>query len=147
MLPVVPAAGGPGDLVPPASKATPPDVRSVGGGDDEPATWQVVEDVLAGTVTVISREAGTTVLEDGRSLFTSERLELTASDEDPARARFGSEVVYRWRELTFETEIRSRAAIVSDAEAFDLSVTLEVDVDGERLFERCRTETIPRHLV
>jgi hypothetical protein len=42
----------------------------VGGGDDEPATWQVIDDVLVGTVTVVSREAGTTVLEDGCSLGT-----------------------------------------------------------------------------
>ena len=30
---------------------------------------------------------------------------------------------------------------------FDLSVRLEVDVDGERFFERDWRETIPRHLV
>lgn len=147
LLPVVPAAGGPGDLDPPAFKTTPPDVRVVGGGDDEPAIWQVVEDVPAGTMTVVSREAGTTELEDGRSLYSSERLELTASDAAPAQARFDSQVVYRWRERTFTTEIRSRASIVSDAQAFDLTVSLEVDVDDERFYERCETETIPRRLV
>jgi putative CocE/NonD family hydrolase len=147
VLPVVPPAGGPGDLEPPTFMTTTPDVRQVGGGDDEPATWQVVEDVLAGTVTVVSREAGTTELEDGRSLFASERLELTASDADPAHATFRSEVEYRWHERSFETEIRSRATISSDAQTFDLAVDLEVDVDGERLFERCERRSIPRRLV
>jgi len=147
LLPVVPPAGGQGDLEPPAFKTTPPDVRTVGGGDDEPATWQVIEDVLAGTVTVVSREAGTTLLEDGRSLFTSERLELTASDAEPAAADFISDVVYRWHERAFDTEIRSRATIHSDEQAFDLAVDLAVEVDGERFFERCQRESIPRRLV
>jgi putative CocE/NonD family hydrolase len=147
VLPVVPAAGGPGDVPPPPFKLTPPDVRAVGGGSEEPPTWQVVEDVLAGSVTVISREAGTTELDDGRSLYTSERLELTASDADPAHATFDASVVYRWREHSFETEIRSRAGLRSDAEAFDLAVELEVDVDGERFHERRQEERIPRRLV
>jgi putative CocE/NonD family hydrolase len=147
VLPVVPAAGGPGDLPPPAFKTTPPDIVAVGGGTDEPARWVVSEDVLAGTVTVESAEAGTTELPDGRSLATSERLTMTASDADPARAALDSAVEYRWREREFETEIRSTARLRSDAESFELEVDLVVDLDGERFFERRQAERVPRRLV
>ncbi len=149
VLPVIPdvETGHPADLAPVAFKTTPPDVRSVGSGSDEPPIWRIVEDVLAGTVTVETSEAGTTILEDGRSLATSETLTMTASDDDPAHTRFDARILYRWREHAFETEIRSRASIRSDETAFELDVSLEVDLDGRRLYERHERERIPRQLV
>ena len=44
-------------------------------------------------------------------------------------------------------EIRADAHQTSTATDFDLTVRLEVDVDGERFFERDWSERIPRHLV
>jgi hypothetical protein len=147
VLPVIPAAGGPGDLQPVRFKTTSPGVRSVGGGSDGPPAWRVIEDVLAGTVTVETSQGGTSVLEDGRELYSAEALTMTASDDDPAHAAFDSSVVYRWREHAFAVEIRSHAAIRSDTEAFELTVSLEVDLDGERSHDRRQTERIPRRLV
>ena len=49
-------------------------------------------------------------------------------------------------ELT-RLEIRAVSQQRSTVSDFDLSVRLEVDVDGDRFFEREWRETIPRHLV
>jgi putative CocE/NonD family hydrolase len=147
VLPTVPDAGGAGDLVPVPFRTSPPDVRSVGTGTEDPPVWRVVEDVLAGTVTVETFGGGSTVLEDGRELHASEALTMTASDADPAAAAFDSSVVYRWLGDDLSTEIRSAARLRSDAEAFALSIDLEVDLDGERFYERHQSERIPRRLV
>ena len=72
---------------------------------------------------------------------------MTASDGDPARATLKADVIYRWREHDFETEIRARSLQTSDAAAFDLAVELEVDVDGEPFFRRTWRESIERRLV
>ncbi len=147
-LPVIPPAGGPGDVPVPPFKTTPPDVRSVGGEGawDVPA-WRIEEDVIAGMVTVTIHDGGEDVLEDGRRLYAAETLRLTASDKDPASARLEADVVYRWHEIEHEIDIRAHSVQTSDADAFDLSVELEVDLDGERLFERSWQERIPRRLV
>ena len=147
LLPVIPAAGAEGDEPTPEFKTTPPDVQEIGGGSDQPATWEIVEDVIAGSVAVRLREAGTTDLPDGRSLFTSEALTMTARDADPARASLDSAVVYRWREHEFETEIVAAGTIASDGDTFAIDLDLRVTVDGERFFGRSWHETIPRRLV
>ncbi|HEX7473784.1 MAG TPA: hypothetical protein VF323_11935, partial [Candidatus Limnocylindrales bacterium] len=92
-------------------------------------------------------EGGTTVLEDGRALFSSERLEMTAFHEDPAHATLDSDVVYRWREHAFTTEIRATGRTTSDATTFTFDLRLEVDLDGECFYERTWHEVVPRHLV
>jgi putative CocE/NonD family hydrolase len=147
VLPVIPPAGGDGDESPPTFKTTPPEVDVVGGGSDEPATWEIVEDVLDGSVTVRLREAGTTDLPDGRSLFSSEELTMTARDADPARAGLDTSVGYRWHEREFETGIVVEGSIASDADAFSIDLDLAVDVDGHIFFERSWRERIPRRLV
>ena len=87
------------------------------------------------------------MLDDGRRLYSAETLELTASDRDPASATLEADVVYRWHEHTFETEIRARSLQTSDATTFELAVELEVDLDGEPFFRREWRESIPRRLV
>jgi hypothetical protein len=147
VLPVIPPAGGDGDESPPTFRTTPPEIDVVGGGSDEPPTWQMVEDVLDGSVTVRLREAGTTDLPDGRSLFSSEELAMTARDADPARARLDTTVLYRWREREFVTGIVVEGSIASDSDAFSIDLDLAVDVDGRRFFRRSWRERIPRRLV
>ncbi len=148
VLPVVPAAGGPGDTAVPAFKTSPPDVPDVGGeGSVDRPVWQVATDVIDDTVTVTIHDGGEDILDDGRRLYAAETLELSASDSDPARAMMRADVVYRWHEHAFDTEIRARSTQTSDASAFDLAVELEVDVDGEPFFRRTWRESIERRLV
>ena len=147
-LPVVPPAGGSGDLPVPTFRTTPADVPSVGGpGEDDPPAWRIEEDVLAGTTTVTIHDGGGWLLADGRHLYSAETLTLTASDRDPATASMEADVVYRWRERANRIEIRARSRQTSTSTDFDLRVDLEVDLDGERFFERTWQERIPRHLV
>ena len=148
ILPVVPPAGGPGDAPVPAFKTSPPDLAEVGSeGDGDPPVWQIREDVIDGSVTVTIHDGGEDLLDDGRRLYSAETLRLTAHDADPAQASLSADVVYRWHELAFDTEIRARSRQSSDASAFDLRVELEVDLDGEPFFRRDWHERIPRDLV
>ena len=148
VLPVIPSAGGPGDAPVPAFKTTPPDEPAVGGegASDEPV-WRITTDVIEGSVTVTVHDGGEDVLDDGRRLYSGETLTMTAYDDDPARASLDADVVYRWREHAFETEIRARSTQTSDATAFHLTVDLAVDVDGEPFFRRAWRESIDRRLV
>jgi hypothetical protein len=98
-------------------------------------------------VTVSVHDGGEDLLEDGRRLYAAETLTMTAFDADPARAILDADVVYRWQEHEFKTEIRVRSTQTSDAEAFHLTVDLEVDVDGESFFRRSWDESIARRLV
>ena len=135
----------------PAFRTDPPDLRwpepdaADGGGPavaDTPA-WRIEEDVLDGSATVRFHDGGEDVVPDGRRLYAAETIRLTAWDDDPARAELDADVVYRWQErdparngeLT-RIEIRATARQTQHASDFDLSVRLEVDVDGERFFAR-----------
>jgi putative CocE/NonD family hydrolase len=147
-LPVIPPAGSRGDVPVPTFKTTPADLPPVGGdGSSDLPVWRISDDVIAGTVTVAIHDGGEDVLDDGRRLYAAETIELTANDSNPAVASLDADVVYRWQELDFETEIRARSRQTSTLEAFDLTVDLEVDLDGESFFRRSWHESIPRRLV
>ncbi len=161
-LPVIPSAGGPGDAVVPAFRTRAPDLRwpaaepldGAGPARPDPPVWRIDEDVIAGSVTVHIHDGAESIVPDGRRLYAAETLRMTAWEEDPARAELDAHVVYRWQEreagrageLT-RIEIRVDALQASTVTDFDLSVRLEVDIDGIRFFERDWSERIPRHLV
>ena len=160
-LPVVPPADGPGDAPVPAFRTSPPDLRwptaepldGEGPAATDPPIWRIDEDVIAGSVTVHVHDGGEDIVPDGRRLYAAETLRMTAWDGDPARAELDAHVVYRWQEreaarngeLT-RIEIRADSRQTSTATDFDLGVRLEVDLDGERFFERDWHEVIPRDL-
>jgi putative CocE/NonD family hydrolase len=148
ILPVVPDAGGPGDLPPPAFRTAPADVPdvSLGGSSDQPR-WEILEDVIDGSVTVTIHDGGSDALHDGRRLYAAETIWLTARNDEPGRALLDADVVYRWWEHDHTIEIRARSTQSSDDTAFDLSVDLEVDLDGASFFTRRWEERIPRDLV
>lgn len=54
----------------------------------------------------------------------------TARDAEP-RANLTVDVVCRWHERTFDTEIRAPSRQTSDATSFELQVQLELDLEGE----------------
>ena len=161
-LPVVPPAGGEGDRPVPAFRTEPPTLRwpspesadGAGAPKTDPPVWQIERDVLDGSVTVRFHDGGEDIVPDGRRLYAAESIRMTAWDGDPSHAELDADVVYRWQELDparkgelTRLEIRAVSQQRSTVSDFDLSVRLEVDVDGDRFFEREWRETIPRHLV
>jgi hypothetical protein len=145
VLPVVPPSA---DLpAPPAFKITPAELIAIGGGSDEPAVWRIVEDVLAGSVTVEVYGGDTTLLPDGRALFNAERLLLTAYERDPAHVHFANEVNYRLSEHGYETHIRTTGAIRSTASDFHIDIELLVKLNGNTFFQKSWLESIPRLLL
>jgi hypothetical protein len=160
-LPIVPPSGGRGDVPVPVFRTAPPELRwpiaePLDGrgraGADEPV-WRIEDDVMEGTVTVHVHDGGEEIVPDGRRLYAGETLRMTAWERDPARAELEADVVYRWQEREVDRpgtltpiEIRARSRQASSLDAFELSVRLEVDVDGERFFERDWSERIPRQL-
>ncbi|MBA2382866.1 MAG: CocE/NonD family hydrolase, partial [Chloroflexi bacterium] len=146
VLPTLPV-GHPGADVPPF-KTSPAGLREIGSYRGDPPRWEVVEDVINGSVTVRTSEFGETTLPDGRTtLYTGESLEMTARDADPAHARMHNEVVYRLREDGSEILIEASGTIRTTTTDFHMNVGLRVSLDGAPFFERGWLETIPRQLV
>ena len=146
VLPILPS--GATTLPVPPFKTTPAGLREFGTSTEEPPTWRVTDDVIDGTVTVSSSEFGEVVLPGGRtSLYSGERLEMTARDDDPAHARMHNEVVYRLRDHGSEIEIEASGTVRSTETDFHMNVGLRVTLDGAPFFERGWLETIPRRLV
>ncbi len=146
---VLPLAPPPSATVPvPPFKTTPAGLREHGAYRGEPPTWRVTDDVIDGSVSVTSSEYGEATTPDGRTtLYTGERLEMTARDDDPAHARMHNDVVYRLREDGTETLIEASGTIRSTETDFHMNVGLRVTIDGAPFFERGWLETIPRRLV
>ncbi len=146
VLPTIP--GGGSALPAPPFKTTAAGLREIGRYSAERPTWRVTEDVIDGSVTVSSSEAGERSTSDGRlTLYTSERFEMTARDDDPADARMSNEVVYRSRGHGSEVLVEASGTIQSTATDFHLDVGLNVTLDGAPFFQRSWVETIPRRLV
>jgi hypothetical protein len=146
VLPIVAPAASPIDV--PPFKTTPAGVVERGSYSGEPPTWRIVDDVIDGSVTVTSSEFGESVMPDGRTrLYTGERLEMTARDDDPAHARMHNEVVYRLSEDGSEILILASGTIRSTESDFHMNVGLTVTIDAAPFFERGWLESIPRRLV
>ena len=145
VLPTVPA-GRPVTPVP-SFKTTPAGFREAGSERSDPAVWQIVEDVMAGTATVRTSEYADSVLPDGRVLGTGERLQMTASDADPAHAELRNEVVYRLTGDGPDIVVESDGTIRTTATDIAITVNLHVRYGGEPLFDRSWEETVPRDLV
>ena len=131
----------------PAFRTEPANLREVGSDEEDVPEWRIEEDVLRGTTRVTIFDGGGSTQEDGSRLYSSERLVLTASDREPAIARLESDVVYRWSGFGTEADIAARGLVVSDAAAFDVTVSLDVRLDGGPFFTREWCERIPRNLV
>jgi putative CocE/NonD family hydrolase len=132
----------------PPFKATSAGIRDFGEYRDEPPEWRVVEDVLDGSVTVTTSEHGEVVLPGGQvSLYSGERLEMTARDADPAQARMHNDVVYRLRDGDLEVLIEATGLVTSTATDFDIEGSVRVTLDGTPFHEREWRESIPRRLV
>ncbi len=145
ILPVV-SASSPA-FQPPSFKTTPPELLQLGGGSDDPPVWQIVEDVISQTVTVNVYEGGATLLPDGRSLFSSERIEMTAHHVDPLKTFMCNDVVYRLEEHGYKTEIRSSGSVRCTETEFIMDIQLQVMLNGTPFFQKSWLESVPRQLM
>jgi hypothetical protein len=143
-LPLAPDAD---DATVPTYRTAPPGLDEVGGGTDDPPAWRVVEDILAGTVTVSTHDGGDTVLPDGTRLYSAESHDLTASDADPARARMASRIRYVLERDGHLVDVDVDGETTSTVETFDLDIRVAVRLNGVAFFERRTMDSIPRELV
>jgi putative CocE/NonD family hydrolase len=144
-LPLAPEAAA---VPPPELSPDAPMLREFGSEASGVSRWEVVDDEVAGTVTVRTYEDSTLGLPDGRStLFLSEALAMTASEREPGSGRFENTCEYTLERDGQRVEVVADGTTVAGPDAFDWEVGLRVDLDGERVFERRRLERIPRDLL
>ena len=150
VLPVIPAAGGPGDLPVPAVQddaARRARQSAAKGQSDQPA-WRIEEDVIAGTVTVTIHDGGEDVLEDGRRLYAAETLRLTASDKDPASAAAGGRRrLSLARDRARDRDPRAQPPDERRRRPSTCRSTSRSTSTASAFFERSWQERIPRQLV
>ncbi|MDM7917207.1 MAG: hypothetical protein QUU85_18350, partial [Candidatus Eisenbacteria bacterium] len=126
----------------------------VGEEHEDPPVWRITEDVIEGSLTVTTHEAGMSILPDGRtSLFISEDLEMTAYERDPGRALFRNECVYRLSGGAAAAEVGGEIEIVGSGTSRATPTAIEMEVhlsvrlpDTPSFFERSWSESIPRDL-
>ena len=110
--------------------------------------WETVRDDVAGTVTVRTHEASTSVLPDGVStLFVGESLVMTASDREPGEGRFENTCDYRLDRDGQGVVVVADGTTVATTTAFEMDVSIRVELDGAPFFERAWREVIPRDLL
>jgi putative CocE/NonD family hydrolase len=143
-LPIAPRAG---EVASPAFRSEPPGLVEIGSETSEPATWETAEEA-DGSITIRTYEAATTTLPDGVStLFVDERLEMQASAPQPGRGRFENACAYRLDRDGLNVDIVADGTTVATEDAFEMDVSIRVEVNGERFFDRAWREVIPRDLL
>jgi hypothetical protein len=100
--------------------------------------------VIAQTVTVTAYDGDTSILPDGRSLFTAERIEMTAHHVDPLKTHLYQEVTYRLDEAGYQVEVRSSGGLRCSQTQFVADIQLRVLLNGNVFFERSWLENVPR---
>jgi putative CocE/NonD family hydrolase len=132
----------------PSFRLAPPELQAFGWEESAPWRWTVTEDRAAGSVTVATYEASTTHLPDGAStLDLSEALSMTASERVPGTGRFENTCDYRLTSEGLAVLVVADGTTIAEPDAFDMTVGLRVELDGEPWFERRWTERIPRDLL
>jgi len=109
--------------------------------------WEVQEDAMRGTTTVHIEHARRLRLPDGTELAERQRMRTTASKRDPAQASAEGETWVCRRHRGLVTEATARGTLTSSASTFDLTVDLEVLVDGRPHFQRRWSAPFPRLLL
>jgi hypothetical protein len=132
----------------PTFRAEPPQLLEIGGERSEPSLWETVEDGVAGTLTIRTREGATSVLPDGVStLFVGESLAMTASEREPGDGRFENACEYRLDRDGHAITVVADGTTIASATAFDMRVGIRVELDGAPFFEKTWQEVVPRDLL
>jgi putative CocE/NonD family hydrolase len=143
LLPVVPEPRLPAPEFLPAPALWSP-VKAFG----EAPTQQTLHDQITGTVTVINRRAGTTVLEENRgSLFGESTFRCTASDLDPAQASIVATHRYTLTREDGSCDVVAESSIRATASAFHIQIGLSVTKNGKVIFQKTWTVSEPRRLL
>jgi hypothetical protein len=143
ILPIAPAAD---DAAVPAFRSPLPELEEIGDATSDPPRWQVIEDVMAGTVTVSTHDGGDTITADGSRLYSAESHDLTASDADPAAARMASRIRYVLERDGHAIEVDVDGDTTSTVDSFEIDIRLAVRLDGESFHDARTTESIARDL-
>ena len=145
-LPLAPA--GAEVLAAPAFRTEAPRLREFGSESSEPVAWEAVRDDEAGTVTVRTHEASTSVLPDGVStLIVGESLAMAASERQPGEGRFENTCEYVLERDGHRVVVVARGTTVATQKAFEMDVAITVELDGAPFFDRAWREVIPRDLL
>jgi hypothetical protein len=142
-LPVVPEASLPApQFLPPPALSSP--VRGYG----EPAEQQVLVDQIAGTVSMLSRRASRTVLEDNLGvLHSGSSFRCTASTLEPAQASIVGTHTYAIEREDGKYEVVAESSIRATATTFHIAINLTVTRDGKLFFQKQWLKDEPRRLL
>lgn len=136
------AASRPAPALHPAERVEPLHVSS-----NDPAVWRVTRDHLAGSVEVFIRTAGESWINERLQVSEDNQATACVYEHEPSRAsiRGLSRAELRWPERVVAAQARGQ--IESTADTFQLSIHLEVKMDGFLHFSRQWTRSIPRNLL
>jgi hypothetical protein len=113
----------------------------------EKATWRVARDHIVGTTEVYMRTAGRTRLNDSMEIEGERNVTCLVSEHNPAQAsvRGLSRTTLYWPDRTIET--RARGQIESTTDTFNVTIQLEITMDGLPHFSKRWVRTFPRRLL
>ena len=150
ILPTLPGGGAASGISappPPAFKMSPPALIEIGEESVPVPVWQEIRDVIQQSVIVKVFNGDTSILPDRTRIYTSEMLEMTASERDPANVKLYNEVVYELDENGYQTRIHATGSIRSTVTDFHVDVQLRVELNGSLFFQKSWLESISRNLL
>lgn len=134
----------PGSEPLPVLKFTPPNLVHGGSHIELPPRYEVVEDVLADTVTVRVFSGDRSELAGGISLGVSEAMEMTAHNIDPAHVTVATDIHYDLEQAGQVAAVHVHGTIKSTATHFNVDLRLRAAWQGEAFYERAWVEAIAR---
>jgi hypothetical protein len=148
---ILPALDGPSPI--PERPALPPSLRqqqghvSAKGHHLEGVTWRIEHDVLARETRAVVENHATSEADGERPRFREYyggTVSVSTVDPGKGRAESRSTFTVEWPEATVETE--AQQVVESDADAYHLTIELDVSEKAERLWSRRWDRRIPRRL-
>lgn len=143
VLPVVPVSG---PLDAPSFRPSPLPARHAATSTPRP-TWQVTRDLLSGRAGVTIQAETEHRTPDGTLIERDCGCTCEVDRVDPARATAHGWHACRSTHDGRTTAARADVRVASTADTFDVSIDLEVTVDGAPHATRRWTESIPRRLL
>jgi putative CocE/NonD family hydrolase len=115
--------------------------------NSEKATWRVTRDHINRTAEVQMRTGGRTRLNEGREIEQERDVTCLVSEQNPGQAsvRGLSRTTLTWTDRVIETQARGQ--IESTANAFHVTIQLDITMDGLPHFNKRWVRTYPRQLL